>query len=67
MTKLQDHTVTASQSKRIGIPTGTVIQVEMYTEKEIQERLEKVPTIRRIAKHYYRNGKRVGGILDLDD
>jgi len=51
---MKNHTVTESQSRRIGIPAGTVIQVEMYTEKEIQERIEKVP-------------ERRGGNLHLPD
>lgn len=64
---MKNHTVTESQSRRIGIPAGTVIQVEMYTEKEIQERIEKVPEIRNIAKGYYLDGKRRGENLHLPD
>jgi len=64
---MKNHTVTESQSKRIGIPAGTVIQVEMYTEQEIQERLSKVPEVRNIAKSYYLDGKRRGGNLHLPD
>ena len=64
---MKNHTVTASQEKRIGIPAGTVIQVEMYTEKEVQARIKAVPEIRDIAKNYYLNGQRRGGILHLSD
>jgi hypothetical protein len=64
---MKNHTVTTSQEKRIGIPAGTVIQVEMYTEDEIKARIEKVPEIRNIAKNYYLNGQRRGGILHLPD
>ncbi len=64
---MENHTVTKSQEKRIGIPAGTVIQVEMYTEAEIQARIKKVPEIRNIAKNYFLNGKRRGGTLHLPD
>ncbi len=64
---MKNHTVTKSQEKRIGIPAGTVIQVEMFTEQEIQERIKKVPEIRNIAKDYYLNGVRRGGTLHLPD
>jgi len=64
--KLKDHTVTKSQERQIGIPAGTVIQVEMYTEDEIKG-IAKVPEARNIAKWFYLNGKRMGGILHLTD
>lgn len=64
---MKNHPVTKSQEKRIGIPAGTVIQVEMYTENEIQEQIDKVPEIRNIAKWYSLDGKRRGGNLHLPD
>ena len=64
---MKNHTVTESQAKRIGIPAGTVIQVEMYTEEEVQARIKKVPEIRNIAKNYFLNSERRGGILHLQD
>lgn len=50
---MKNHAVTQSQAKKIGIPAGTVIRVEMYTEDEIQVRIEFVPEIRNIAKWCY--------------
>jgi hypothetical protein len=64
---MNDHVVTESQEKRIGIRAGTVIQVEMYTEEEIQERIKNIAGIRNIAKNYFLDGIRQGSYLCLSE
>ncbi len=63
----QDHVLTEAQATRIGIPAGTIVQVEMYTEDEIQRRIKTIPEIRGIAKCFYLDGQLAGKNLNLGE
>ena len=59
---MNDHVVTQAQSKRIGIPAGTVIQVQMAKSGECPPDL-----VGKMAKWYFVDGERVGGTLDISE
>jgi hypothetical protein len=63
MKKTVQHTVTKSQSKRIDIPAGTVIDCELKTDAELPKDLHGT----RHAKSWYIDGVRKGGNLSLDE
>ncbi len=64
---MKDHVVTQSQEERIGIPAGTIIQVEMFTEDEVRERIGQIPDIGDYAKRFFLSGVLLGKQLHLPE
>lgn len=40
MTKLTFHKTTSSQARSIGVPDGTIVQVEIYSDEEMARNYE---------------------------
>ena len=65
MKTTMNHVLTEEQAERIGFHylAGEIVQVEMYGEGEKPAIQRDVP----IAKNVYFGGKRIAGILQLDE